>query len=168
MKSPDGKPQNERSQNTGVLAEKARLLHLRARTLSDSFHSGSSRSFYKGRGADFAGVREYLWGDDVRSIDWNVTARMGKPFIKLFEENRELILFLVVDMSASMDGGAEGKSRLDTAAETASLLILSSLYNAGPVGAVFFDGEILFSAAPKNKKDHAMLLFTKVNAVPPR
>ena len=80
MKSSAGKPQNEKPQNT--LAEKARLLHLRARTLSDSFHSGSSRSFYKGRGADFAGVREYLWGDDVRSIDWNVTARMGKPFIK--------------------------------------------------------------------------------------
>ena len=99
MKSPDGKPQNgklqsEKPQNTGALAEKARLLHLRARTLSDSFHSGSSRSFYKGRGADFAGVREYLWGDDVRSIDWNVTARMGRPFIKLFEENRELRLKL--------------------------------------------------------------------------
>lgn len=168
MKNTDGKLQNENLQNAGVIAEKARLLRLRARTLSDSFHAGASRSFYKGHGADFAGVREYLWGDDVRSVDWNVTARMGKPFIKLFEENRELILFLVVDMSSSMDGGIEGRSRLDAAAETASLLILSSLYNAGPVGAVFFDGEILFSSAPKNKKDHAMLLFSKVNAVPPR
>ncbi|MGI5174586.1 DUF58 domain-containing protein [Treponema sp. OMZ 840] len=154
--------------DAGILAEKASLLRLRARTLSDSLRAGSSRSFYKGRGIDFSGVREYLWGDDIRSIDWNVTARMGKPFVKLFEEERELIVFLVVDMSSSMNSGSKRRSRLTTAAETAALLILSSVHNASPIGAVFFDGEIFFSSAPKNKKDHAMLLFSKLNLPPPK
>ena len=92
--------------NTGIIAQKASALHIRARSLSDSMKLGSSRSFYKGRGI------EYMRADDVRSIDWNVTARMGKPFVKMFEEERELIVFLIVDFSSSMDSGEEYRARL--------------------------------------------------------
>ncbi|WP_428769711.1 DUF58 domain-containing protein [Treponema sp. HNW] len=154
--------------NTGIIAQKASALHIRARSLSDSMKAGSSRSFYKGRGIDFSGVREYMRGDDVRSIDWNVTARMGKPFVKLFEEERELIVFFIVDFSSSMDSGEEYRARLKTAAEAAACLLFASLHNASPVGCVLFDGEILFSAEPKSGKDYAMLLFSKLNSLPPR
>lgn len=154
--------------DTGIIAQKASALHLRARSLSDSMRLGSSRSFYKGRGIDFSGVREYLRGDDVRTIDWNVTARMGKPFVKMFEEERELIVFLIVDFSSSMDSGGKNRARLKTAAEAAASLIFASLHNSSPVGCVLFDGEILFSAEPKRGKDYAMLLFSKLNSLPPR
>ena len=154
--------------NTGIIAQKASALHIRARSLSDSMKLGSSRSFYKGRGIDFSGVREYMRADDVRSIDWNVTARMGKPFVKMFEEERELIVFLIVDFSSSMDSGEEYRARLKTAAEAAACLLFASLHNTSPVGCVLFDGEILFSAEPKSGKDYAMLLFSKLNSLPPR
>lgn len=154
--------------NTGIIAQKASALHIRARSLSDSMKLGSSRSFYKGRGIDFSGVREYMRGDDVRSIDWNVTARIGKPFVKMFEEERELIVFLIVDFSSSMDSGEEYHARLKTAAEAAACLLFASLHNTSPVGCVLFDGEILFSAEPKSGKDYVMLLFSKLNSLPPR
>jgi len=154
--------------HAGILADKAASLRLRARSLSDSMRQGGARSLYKGRGIDFSGVREYLRGDDVRAIDWNVTARMGKPFVKMFEEERELIVFLIVDMSASMDSGSGKYSRLQQAAQTAASVIFASVHSAGSVGCVLFDGEILFSAEPKGGKDYAMLLFSKLNSPPPR
>jgi len=148
------------------LAQKASALRLASRTIADGLRTGNFRSMYRGRGVDFAGVREYLHGDDVRAIDWNVTARMGKPFIKLFEEDRELIIFLVVDRSASMESGTGKNTRLKTATETAALLLLAALHNSLPVGGVLFDGETGFSTIPKSSKNHAMLFFSKLDARP--
>src|SRR5574344_1306533 len=113
-----------------TLARQASSLRIAAGTLADSLKAGSFRSLYKGQGIEFAGVREYLRGDDVRTIDWNVTARMGKPFVKMFEEERELIVFLVVDCSCSMDTGSGAKSRLQAAFEICELLTIASATNS--------------------------------------
>ena len=94
--------QNHSSEDRNALAKRASLLHLSSIKLAEGMRSGSFKSLYYGRGIEFSGVREYLRGDDVRSIDWNVTARMGKPFVKMFDEERELNVFLIVDESSSM------------------------------------------------------------------
>lgn len=154
--------------NSLSLAQKASALHVRSVSLSDSMRSGSSRSMYKGRGIDFTGVREYSDTDDVRAIDWNVTARMGKAFVKMFEEDRELTIFIVVDFSSSMESTSARRSRLETAAETAALIVLAAAQNNAPVGAVVFDGEIIFSAAPKQGKAHAMYVFSNLGKAPER
>src|SRR5574344_455748 len=143
-----------------ALARRATLLHLSAISLAEEMRSGTFKSLYHGQGVEFSGVRDYLRGDDVRSIDWNVTARMGKPFVKLFEEERELTVFLVVDHSLSMNTVSGNRTRLEVAMECASLLSLASLQNASPVGAVLFNGEITFSCAPKAGRDQVLMLLT--------
>ncbi len=143
------------------LAKRALQLRLQALSIAQGMRFGSFRSLYRGQGIEFSGVREYLRGDDVRSIDWNVTARMGKPFVKVFDEERELILFIICDTSFSMDTGSSGFSRLQKAYETGALLVFAAEHNASPVGAVFFDGAISFSCAPKSSKDHTMVLLSR-------
>lgn len=149
------------------LVKRAANLHLASRTLFESLRSGSFKSLYKGRGIELSGVREYLPGDDVRSIDWNVTARMGRPFVKLFEEDRELVLFLVVDASLSMatGGGKRGRSRLYTGCEAAALMALAASFGGGSVGGVIFDGDILYSHKPKSGGSHALLFLRQLENV---
>ncbi len=154
--------------NTYSLSQRASNLKLMSRTLAKSLYVGNFRSMYKGRGMDYAGGREYLYGDDIRSIDWNVTARMGKPFVKLFEEDKELIVFLIIDRSCSMESGMGKRTRLETAGEAGVLMLFAAMQNASPIGGVLFDGEIEFSSAPKTGKDHAMLLFSKIDTMPKR
>lgn len=144
-----------------TLAKRAQQLRLQAQSIAQGMRLGSFRSLYRGQGIEFSGVREYLRGDDVRSIDWNVTARMGKPFVKVFEEERELIIFIICDTSLSMDTGSGGFSRLKKAYETGSLLVFAAEHNSSPVGAVFFDGAISFSCAPKSGKDQTMILLSR-------
>ncbi|MDR1786576.1 MAG: DUF58 domain-containing protein [Spirochaetaceae bacterium] len=130
------------------LVKKAAALRIRALSLAGEMKSGSFRSLYRGRGIEFSGVREYVLGDDVRTIDWNVTARMGRPFVKVFQEERELSIVLLLDFSRSM--GAFGGARpLQSALEAASLLALAADYAGCPVGAVFFAGNLLFSCPPR-------------------
>lgn len=147
------------------LSQKATYLRIAAGRLSDSMKSGGFRSLYRGQGIEFAGVREYLRGDDVRAIDWNVTARMGKPFVKMFEEEHELQIFLIVDRSASMFTGSKGRVKYETAAETAALLALAGELNESPVGAVFFDGKIHFSSTPEAGREQTMLLLSRLDEV---
>ena len=154
--------------NTFSLSQKATALRLMSHSIAKSLQVGNFRSFYKGRGVDYAGAREYLYGDDIRTIDWNVTARMTKPYIKLFEEDKELIVFLLVDRSASMETGSGAKSRIETATEAAALVLFASMQNSSPIGAVLFNGETEFSCKPKTGKDHAMVLFSKLDARPVR
>ncbi len=144
------------------LSKKANLLHLSSLKLAERMRNGNFKSLYHGRGIEFSGVREYLPDDDVRSIDWNVTARMGKPFVKIFEEEHELDIFLVIDKSVSMSNGTGLQSRLEAAIECASLLTLASLHNNCPVGAVTFDGKINFFCEPKAGRNHAMLVLSKI------
>ena len=147
--------------NRKNLSKRAELLHLSSVSLAEGMRNGTFRSLYRGTGVEFSGVREYLAGDDVRAIDWNVTARMGKPFVKIFDEEKELDVFLVADKSFSMDTGSGIQSRLETAMECASLITLASLHNGSPVGAVTFDGRIDFSCPPKSGKcDNYQLTFS--------
>ncbi len=151
---------------TYLLSQRATSLRLMSRSIANCLYAGSFRSMYKGRGVDYAGAREYLYGDDIRSIDWNVTARMGKPYIKLFEEDKELMIFLIVDRSCSMESGTGEKTRIETASEAAALMVFAAIQNSSPVGGILFDGEIEFSSMPKVGKNHAMLLFAKIDTQP--
>ena len=148
------------------LVKQASCLQLSTRALSESLRSGSFRSMYKGRGIEFSGVREYFPGDDVRSIDWNVTSRMGRPFVKQFEEDRELVLFLVVDASLSMTtgGGKKRRSRLYAGCEVAALMALAAL-GGGSVGGVIFDGNILYSHRPQAGRNQALSFLNQLENV---
>ncbi|HAH60910.1 MAG TPA: DUF58 domain-containing protein [Treponema sp.] len=149
--------------NRESLAKQASLLRIASVKLADSLRAGTFRSLYRGQGIEFSGVREYLRGDDVRAIDWNVTARMGKPFVKLFEEEHELQIFLVIDRSFSMFTGSGKRSRYETAAEAAALITMAAEVNASSVGAVIFDGEIRFSCSPESGRRRTMLLLTRLD-----
>lgn len=144
-----------------TLAKRAYLLQLNSRALAEGMRSGSFKSLYRGQGVDFNGVREYLQGDDVRAIDWNVTARNAKPYVKIFNEERELDVLLLIDRSLSMDTGCGNESRLETAFDCASLMTMACQHNSSSVGAVVFDGSINFSTAPKSGYSQAMMLLTQ-------
>ncbi|MCR5762463.1 MAG: DUF58 domain-containing protein [Treponema sp.] len=144
-----------------ALSKKARLLHLSALSLAEGMKNGAFHSLYKGDGIEFRGVREYLKGDDVRAIDWNVTARMGHPYVKVFEEDKELDVFIIIDTSRSMLSGSGTVTRLEKAMECASLLTLASYHNTSPVGAVLFDGKIRFSCPPKSGHEQVMFLLSQ-------
>ncbi|MBO5137863.1 MAG: DUF58 domain-containing protein [Spirochaetaceae bacterium] len=147
------------------LLRRANALRLSSKIISDGIRAGAFRSVYRGRGIEFSGVREYLRGDDVRSIDWNVTARMGKTFVKQFEEDRELILFLVVDASLSMQTGSSQKSRLYSALEIAALTAFAATHTNSPVGCVVFAKDILFGVEPKASHDQVLLLLSHFDNV---
>lgn len=149
--------------NKDSLTKKASYLRLSSAVLAESLRSGSFRSHYRGQGVEFSGVREYLRGDDVRSIDWNVTARMGKPYVKIFEEEKELQMFLIVDRSASMFTGSKGKVKYEQAAETAAILAMAAELNESPCGAVFFDGKIHFALEQDSGKNQTMLLLSRLD-----
>ena len=145
------------------LSRRAKRLQLAARTLVKSLRLGNFHSMYYGQGIEFCGVRDYLRGDDVRAIDWNVTARLGKPYVKLFSEDRELQIFLVVDRSLSMHTGTLSRTRLDAAVETAELLTLVAEQSSSPVGAVLFSSEIEFALAPKGGKNTVQLILSRLD-----
>jgi len=143
------------------LARRAHLLRINAMSLAEGMKSGSFKSLYRGQGVDFSGNREYLLGDDTRNIDWNVTARMGRPYVKVFQEERELNVFLILDKSISMTTGSGKQSRMETAIEACSLMALACQFNNSPVGGVIFDGEISFDCPPKSGRDQSLFLITQ-------
>lgn len=145
------------------LARRASQLKISSISLAENLQNGNFKSIYHGQGIEFSDVRDYLPGDNVRAIDWNVTARMGRPFIKQYEEDKELSVFLILDDSASMTSGSKGKSKISVATETAALLILAAEKSAGSTGAVFFDGDIKFSCHPKSGREHAMMILSKLD-----
>jgi uncharacterized protein (DUF58 family) len=124
-------------------------------------------SAFKGQGMEFAEVREYTWGDDVRSIDWNVTARMGHPYVKVFEEERELTLLLMVDASGSQSFGSAGRFKGELAAEMAAVLSFLAIRNNDRVGALFFTDRIEKFVAPRKGKRHVLRLIREILAFRP-
>ncbi len=150
------------------LVQKASFLRIQAQSLAEGMKNGNFRSLYRGQGIEFSGVRDYIRGDDIRSIDWNVTARMGRPFVKVFEEERELQIFIVMDSSASMfvDCGNKNPVKYAAGANLAALVTLAAEMNGCPVGAVFFDGQIHFSCKPQSGKERTMLLLTHLDKLP--
>ncbi len=154
--------------NNESLIKKALYLRLMAEDIADGMKSGNFRSLYRGQGIEFAGVREYNRGDDVRTIDWNVTARMGRPYIKIFEEERELQIFLIVDSSRSMslETNSGRRTKYAAAAETAALITIAAEINSCPTGAVFFDGAIHFSCEPSLGKEQTMQILNHLDRLP--
>ncbi len=154
--------------NNESLIKKALYLRLMAEDIAEGMKSGNFRSLYRGQGIEFAGVRDYNRGDDIRTIDWNVTARMGRPYIKIFEEERELQIFLIVDSSRSMqlENSAERRTKYAAAAETAALVAIASELNACPIGAVIFDGTIHFSCKPSLGKENTMQILNHLDRLP--
>jgi uncharacterized protein (DUF58 family) len=148
--------------NTSSIAERARYLKLAAITIAEGMRSGGFRSCFRGQGMEFDGVREYERGDDIRAIDWNVTARSGKPFVKMYREDRELTVFLVVDNSLSMETGGGPVSRHEKALETAALLAFAAEQNASPVGSVVFDGVTGKLFKPRSGKNHVLAILTSL------
>ena len=138
------------------ILKKVKRIEIRTRGLVDSFFGGEYHSSFKGRGMTFSEVREYQPGDDVRLIDWNVTARSGNPFIKVFEEERELTVFLLVDISSSGSFGSENYLKKTVGAEIASVLGFSAIKNNDKVGLILFSNDIVKYIPPKKGKSHIL------------
>src|SRR2546422_626610 len=135
---------------------KIRRIQIRTRVILESGIGGAYHAVFKGRGMEFAEVREYQSGDDARTIDWNVTARMGFPYVKKFVEERDLTLLLVVDVSGSQSFGSNFLLKRDYAAELAAVLAFSAVFNHDRVGAVLFSDRIEGYVPPGRGRDHAL------------
>jgi uncharacterized protein (DUF58 family) len=139
-----------------------RLIELRTRRLVNSLFAGEYRSIFKGHGMEFAEVREYMPGDEVRSIDWNVTARMGKPFVKRYIEERELTVMLAVDLSGSSQFGTVSRFKAEMAIELAAVLTMSAVRNNDRVGVLLFTDRIEHVVKPGKGRRHALRIIRDV------
>ncbi|MYJ12682.1 MAG: DUF58 domain-containing protein, partial [Gemmatimonadetes bacterium] len=138
------------------ILKQVRLLEITTRGLVNDVFSGEYHSVFKGRGMSFAEVREYRYGDDIRGIDWNVTARTGSPHVKVFEEERELTLMLVVDVSASAHFGTRARMKSELAAELCGVLAFSAIKNNDKVGLILFSDRIEHFVPPRKGRRHAL------------
>ncbi|QQS37508.1 MAG: DUF58 domain-containing protein [Ignavibacteriales bacterium] len=144
------------------LLKQVRQIEIRTRGLVNQVFSGEYHSVFKGRGMEFSEVREYQFGDDIRNIDWNVTARFGHPFIKIFEEERELTVILMVDLSGSLIFGSIEKTKQRIAAELSAILAFSALKNNDKVGLILFTDKIEKFVPPRKGKKHVLRIIREV------
>jgi uncharacterized protein (DUF58 family) len=144
------------------ILKKIRHLELKTRGMVEAAFAGQYRSVFKGRGMNFEEVREYQPGDEVRTIDWNVTARLGDPFVKKFTEERELTVMLIVDVSASGEFGSVQLSKRELAAEVASLFAFSAIRNNDQVGLILFSDHVELFIAPKKGRLHTLRLIREI------
>ena len=144
------------------LLKKVRKIEIRTRALSHQIFAGEYHSAFKGRGMAFSEVREYQYGDDVRNMDWNVTARIRSPYVKVFEEERELTVVLLVDVSRSRLFGTVGSSRKDMIAEIAAVLSFSAIINNDKVGALFFSDKVEKFIPPKKGRSHLLHIIREI------
>ena len=144
------------------LIKKVRKIEIKTRGLSSNIFAGQYHSAFKGRGMAFSEVREYQYGDDVRDIDWNVTARFNKPYVKVFEEERELTVMLLVDMSSSLDFGTSGMYKKDMVAEIAATLAFAAIQNNDKIGAIFFTDRIEKFIPPQKGRKHILYIIREV------
>lgn len=147
---------------TNELLKKVRHIEIKARGLSRNIFAGEYHSAFKGRGMAFSEVREYQYGDDLRDIDWNVTARYNKPFIKIFEEERELTVMLLIDVSESLTFGSSVMIKRDMLAEIAATLAFSAIQNNDKIGVVFFSDKIEKFIPPKKGKKHILFIIREI------
>ena len=150
------------------ILRKIHLIHIRTKHLVNDIMAGEYESAFRGRGMEFEEVREYQPGDDVRTIDWNVTARMGKPYIKLFREERELIVMLLVDMSASGQFGTVKKLKKEVAAEVAALLAYTAIRNNDKVGLILFSDHVEKYVPPKKARGHGWRVIREILSFEPQ
>ena len=144
------------------LLKKVRKIDIKTRGLSQNIFAGEYHTAFKGRGMTFSEVREYQYGDDVRDIDWNVTARHNHPYVKVYEEERELTVMLLVDVSKSRLFGAIGEEKREMIAEIAATLAYSAITNNDKIGVIFFSGKIEKFIPPKKGKKHILLIIREL------
>ncbi|MGB3077034.1 MAG: DUF58 domain-containing protein [Chitinophagales bacterium] len=142
--------------------KKLRRIEIKTRKLSNQIFSGSYHSAFKGRGISFSEVREYQFGDDLRTIDWNVTARHDKPFVKVYEEERELTLMLMIDVSRSSFFGTQNEFKNHIIAEISGILDFSAITNNYKVGVIFFSSEVEKFIPPKKGKTHILRIISEI------
>ncbi len=147
---------------TTELLKRVRQIEIKTRGLSSNIFAGQYHSAFKGRGMAFSEVREYQYGDDVRDIDWNVTARFDKPFIKVFEEERELTVMLMVDVSNSLDFGTSKQMKKDMVAEIAATIAFSAIQNNDKIGVIFFSDKIEKFIPPKKGRKHILYIIREL------
>ncbi|MBR3603846.1 MAG: DUF58 domain-containing protein [Elusimicrobiaceae bacterium] len=153
--------------DTADILKKVRQIEIQTGKLVEETFAGEYLSAFKGQGIEFSEVREYTPGDDIRSIDWNVTARSGTPYVKKFNEERELTLMIACDVSASLRFGSWDKFKQDTAAELAALFAFSALKNSDKVGLLLFSDKIELFVPPKKGKKHILRLIRELVAFEP-
>ena len=148
--------------DSNELLKKVRKIEIKAKGLSHNVFAGEYHSAFKGRGMTFSEVREYQYGDDVRDIDWNVTARHNRPFVKVYEEERELTVMLMVDVSGSNDFGAVGDIKREMMTEVAATLAFSAIENNDKVGVIFFSDKIEKFIPPQKGRKHILLVIRQL------
>lgn len=148
--------------DTKELLKKVRKIEIKTRRLSNHLFSGEYNTTFKGKGMTFSEVRRYQFGDDVRAIDWNVTARYNEPYIKVFEEERELTMMLMVDVSGSGDFGTNLQFKKDTATEIAATLAFSATQNNDKIGLILFSDQIELYIPPKKGKSHVLRIIREL------
>lgn len=149
------------------LLKKVRKIEIKTKALSHQIFAGEYHSAFKGRGMAFSEVREYQWGDDVRSMDWNVTARLRSPYVKVFEEERELTVVLLVDVSRSGLFGTVGGTKRERLAEIAAVLSFSAILNNDKVGALFFSDHVEKFIPPKKGRSHLLHIIREMLELQP-
>ena len=154
--------------DTKELLKKVRKIEIKTRRLSDSVFGGEYHSTFKGRGMTFSEVRQYQFGDDVRAIDWNVTARYNEPFVKVFEEERELTLMLVVDVSGSEFFGSGQQFKREVLTEIAATLSFSALQNNDKVGLLLFSDQVELFIPPKKGRTHVLRIIRELLEYQPK
>ncbi|MBQ8656661.1 MAG: DUF58 domain-containing protein [Prevotella sp.] len=147
---------------TNEILQKVRKIEIKTRGLSSNIFAGQYHSAFKGRGMAFSEVREYQFGDDVRDIDWNVTARFHRPYVKVFEEERELTVMLMVDVSGSLDFGTQSQMKRDMVTEIAATLAFSAIQNNDKIGVVFFSDRIEKYIPPKKGRKHILYIIREM------
>jgi uncharacterized protein (DUF58 family) len=147
---------------TSEIIEKVRKIEIKTRGLSSNIFAGQYHSAFKGRGMAFSEVREYQFGDDVRDIDWNVTARFHRPYVKVFEEERELTVMLLIDVSGSLDFGTQKQMKRDMVTEIAATIAFSAIQNNDKIGVVFFSDRIEKYIPPKKGRKHILYIIREM------
>ena len=154
--------------DTKEILKKVRKIEIKTRRLSDHIFGGEYHSSFKGRGMTFSEVRQYQFGDDVRAIDWNVTARYNEPYVKVFEEERELTMLLMVDVSGSEFFGTNQQFKRDTATEIAATLAFSAIQNNDKVGLILFSDQVELYIPPKKGKSHVLRIIRELIEFSPK
>ena len=147
---------------TSEIIKKVRKIEIKARGLSQNIFAGQYHSAFKGRGMAFSEVREYQYGDDVRDIDWNVTARFHRPYVKVFEEERELTVMLLVDVSGSLDFGTVRQTKREMVTEIAATLAFSAIQNNDKIGVIFFSDRVEKYIPPKKGRRHILYIIREL------
>lgn len=147
---------------TSEILKRVRQIEIKTRGLSNNIFAGEYHSAFKGRGMAFSEVREYQYGDDIRDIDWNVTARFNKPYVKVFEEERELTVMLVIDVSGSLNYGTTVQMKRDMVTEIAATLAFSAIQNNDKIGVIFFSDRIEKFIPPKKGRKHILYIIREL------